>query len=214
MTRNETSVISFVERYDTNRCVSPQVVRNIPPQIKMPRERQKGKNMFRYSTNSNIFLFITFLYLSIISPIFAITNYDHFPTSFDGDSLLNADNNFAHWNKSKIALSGKITRIERGYVDKPYFQILLLEQNPRKLHIWIASLITSEIRIGQEVRVLGYFSEVGKDTLAVKYNKDKYHVLGFCIANITKKGASYLPDAKDECFDWQDGKLPQQNESH
>jgi len=56
-------------------------------------------------------------------------DYEHFPTTFDGDSLAIAEKDVDHFRSAVIAVSGIAEQIEEAYVDKPYIRIRLNENN-------------------------------------------------------------------------------------
>lgn len=109
-----------------------------------------------------------------------------------------------------VAVEGKVTRIEAGPVGKPLVEIMLA--TPVSRTIWVGSLVKNDgalLEAGDIIRVLGYLQEVKSDDSWTKsVTSDRDQVLGFCILDITKKKALFLPAGINQCKDWEGGKSP------
>jgi len=109
------------------------------------------------------------------------------------------------WNKKLVAFEGMVIQIEKGPRNKPYFKIKMPQ--PIMEDIWIASLFDNSINIKKNdiVRVLGYYAVVEKDDPMKNINKEKHHLIGFCMLNISSKKAYFFPPAIKQCQDWKNG---------
>ena len=142
--------------------------------------------------------------------IFSIQNLlsQQFPVNFDIDSLNIAKKNVDKWNGKIISTQCKISQIEVGPMEKPYYKCNLDNEN----HIWVGSLMNdNEIKIGETLRLLGFFSDFDKeDDISPKYNSDKFHLLAFAVLNLTLKKAYMLPGTQTQFDEWKNGIIEQE----
>src|ERR1043165_9156053 len=130
---------------------------------------------------------------------------NHCPVNFDSTTLIAAQKEVKKWNKTVIAFNAVVIEVKKGHHDKPYYKVKIGNNGI----LWIASLVKSGYEIpGKELRILGYFSKVGNDEVAKKYNQANYHVLAYAIIDIETKKMSMLPEAKLDVQDWINGKIP------
>lgn len=131
-----------------------------------------------------------------------------FPVNFNVDSLNVAKKNINKWNGKIISTQCKIAQIETGPKKKPYYKCSLDNDN----YIWVGSLMNDkELKIGETVRILGFFSDFDKtDKISPKINSDKFHLLAFAVLNLTQKKAYLLPGTQDQFNDWKNGIIKQE----
>ena len=114
--------------------------------------------------------------------------------------------NPSNWKEKLVAFEGMVIQIETGPQNKSYFKIKMPQ--PVFEELWVASLLnldSTTIEKNSVVRVLGYYTSVQSDDPMASVNKDGYHLLGFCMLNISTKKAHYFPGAIKQCQSWQEG---------
>lgn len=153
------------------------------------------------------------LKLTLLILLFIISNLkiyaQQFPVNFNTDSLNIAKNNFEKWNGKLISVQCKISQIEKGLKNKPYYKCNLDNES----FIWVGSLMDDKkkIKIDETLRILGFLSNIEKnDKNALKYNVENFHLLAFGILNITNKKAYILPGTESQFNDWKNGIIEQE----
>ena len=105
-----------------------------------------------------------------------------------------------------IAVKGKVLKIEKGPEDKIIFQIKLAGIDKT---VWVATIMNvleDAIKIGDNIRVLGYFDETAQETkFMTKLSTDKEYVIGFCF-NVDNSGLPiYFTHFMKRCVQWETG---------
>jgi hypothetical protein len=71
------------------------------------------------------------------------------------------------WNGRIIAFDAKVIQVQKGYQDKPYYQVEI----PGGGKLWVGSLVKSGYELeGGKLHILGYFTQAKDDAIAAKYN--------------------------------------------
>lgn len=112
------------------------------------------------------------------------------------------------------AIEGKVKKIESAEHGQKIY-LLDLGQSVEK-PLWVASMVLIDdefVKVGTNVRVLGYFDEVAKETqFMTKLSKDKEYMLGMCFYDTKIDRPMYRPRWMSECQKWEDGtRLPKLN---
>lgn len=127
------------------------------------------------------------------------------PVNFENQHLENAKKDIDKWNGEIVACDVEVIQIEKGYQDKPYCKVKLEGGG----QFWVGFLIKSGYeKVGVKLRILGYFSKIEKDTLANKFNKDKFHVLAFVVIDLATKQMAMLPGSDKQVKEWINGNVP------
>ena len=126
---------------------------------------------------------------------------DPCPTNFKGKDLKKIKKR----DGEIIAFNGLVTRVYTAHNDKPYYEVKLEGGNT----IWIASLVKSGYEVkGNIIRILGYVAQVENDEFAKKYNKTDYHILAFCLIDMSSKQMSIVPGSELQVKEWMNGIIP------
>ena len=148
-----------------------------------------------------VFLFATIFVISTT----IVMGQNACPVNFGHKNLIEAQKNIKAWSGRIVAFNAKVLEVENGYQDKPYYKVEMDDGG----QLWVGTLLTSGYEvIGKKLRILGYFSEVGNDEIALKYNKNNFHILAFAVIDLESKQMSVFPGAKRDVADWVEGKMP------
>jgi hypothetical protein len=131
-----------------------------------------------------------------------------FANSFavQNDTFLSTTSPGIVFNKKLVALEGTIEDIEvnKGF---PYMKIKLTEDKYVWSVVMIFSIKNNPNKIGDRVRVLGYYKDIDKSDMITKsISKDDYHILTFCMVNLSSEMVYLLPN-ENNCKDWRDGRV-------
>lgn len=144
-------------------------------------------------------------FIIIVFSFFKLNSQNACPVNFDGKILKVAKNDIPSWNGKIIACNGEIIEIKNGYQNKPYFKVKLENEG----QIWVGSLIISGYeKEGAKLRILGYFTGTENDSLALRFNKDGYHILAFTLIDLTTKKMATAPGAELQVKEWIGGAVP------
>ena len=104
----------------------------------------------------------------------------------------------------KVALEGVISQIKEGPHDRPIIALNLTDN--AKEELWVGSITKNKalIKIGDKVRVMGFFDETAMETEYMsKITQDKEYLLGFCFYDIDTQATMYTPKWMKECMAWE-----------
>jgi hypothetical protein len=152
-------------------------------------------------------MFIQALLYLVMATDLSATSPDPFPQT--NDRFREVKGNPSAWKNKSVAFEGQVVRKERGLHNKLYFKMRMLSATQDEL--WVGSLFdfdTVRLDMNHTARVLGYFTSLhGGDPMGM-INRDGYHLIGFCLVNVSTSEALFFPGAMKQCEGWQHGKLP------
>jgi hypothetical protein len=119
------------------------------------------------------------------------------------------DGKFAlqHMDK-QVAVEGVVTQIKDGPEGRPILQLDLTGNVDKKL--WVGSLTDNkdEIKIGDKLRVMGFFDKTVMETEYMsKISKDLEYLLGMCFYDVGSKRPMFFHKWMKECMAWEEGTL-------
>lgn len=150
-----------------------------------------------------IVFFVLFLFLGIVAN--AQTPSKSCPRNFDSKALIALKKSAKKNTDSVVAFDAVVKRIEKGYSDRPYFEVGLDRET-----IWVASMMGSHsTHVGQKIRILGYIGKVQKDDeIGMLYNKKGIQVRAFAILDTATKQLNFSDAFEKEAKLWQSGNIP------
>lgn len=114
------------------------------------------------------------------------------------------------WQGVEVAFEGSIIDFTSSGKNTPYFKISMPQ--PVNEQIWSALLFSlgtgSKVKVGDIVRVLGYYGPFDPGIKSVGSNDTGYHLLTFCVVNISTNETYFMPQGLKQCEAWQRGELP------
>lgn len=114
------------------------------------------------------------------------------------------------YKDKEMAFEGMITEFANSEKNTPYFKIIL--PNQEKAELWSAMLFNPDVgkglKKGDVVRVFGYYEELDSEINSIGSNDSGFHLLTFCIANLSTQETYYLPQGVAQCEAWHRGELP------
>ena len=111
--------------------------------------------------------------------------------------------------KSELAFEGVVLEATESN-NTPYIKIEIGKGSGKFL--WVAMLFSvgsgESIKIGNEVKFFGFYDSLEKNDKVSKINKSGFHLLAFCVVNVTTSEAYFMPNGIKQCEKWQNGELP------
>lgn len=106
------------------------------------------------------------------------------------------------------AISGEIIKREPGPSGRSILHIKLKGVDK---HVWVGTInkiIENQLKVGDNIDVLGFFDETAKETqFMAKMTDDKEYLIGFCF-NVHETGLPiYNTKLLHHCIDWESGAL-------
>jgi hypothetical protein len=129
-----------------------------------------------------------------------------YPTNFSSQDLQEAKSNLSNWNGRIIAFDAKVIEVASLEPNRPYLKVQL----DGGQEIWVGSMANSKYEtVGNNIRLLGYFSLTGKSGPQEKLNDSGYHVLAFGVVDLKSMQAASFPGSEVQIREWANGKVPE-----
>ncbi len=171
--------------------------------ILTPNVRQTKALGFKTTMKNILFLLVFSLFSS-----FVMGGNEAFPAP--NELFIDLRETPEKWQGVEVAFEGVIIEFTESGKNTPYFKIRMPE--PVNGEVWAALLFSpgkgSKVKVGNIVRVLGYYGPFDQGVKSVGSNNTGYHLLTFCLVNISTKETYFMPQGMNQCEAWQAGELP------
>lgn len=132
------------------------------------------------------------------------------PRNLDGKSFVTLKNKMPTGKGNTVAFDAEVLRIEKGFNDKPYFEVKFDNGET----IWISSMIVGNyVAKGRKLRILGYIDAVAPDDeIGKKYNAGGLQVLAFALLDLESKNLQMSDAFNGEAKEWLAGRIPKKRD--
>jgi hypothetical protein len=117
------------------------------------------------------------------------------------------------WQGKEVAFQGVIDEFIDSGKSAPYFKIKM--PSPEVAELWAALLFKPgmgyNFKVGDIVRIFGYYQSFDKGVESVGANNSGFHLLTFCVVNISTSETYFMPQGIKQCESWGRGELPKLN---
>jgi len=143
-----------------------------------------------------LILLLTFTFLKVFSQ-----NDKSFPTNIQEGNLEELE----VFKGKVVAFNGTIEKIENTRNNTPFYKIKISENN----YLWTALMFKNETnKIGDNIRVVGYLSQIEPNEIEKKFLDGKYIVIAFGLKDFQNSNLLFLEGAIMQKQEWIDGKIP------
>ena len=143
-----------------------------------------------------LILLLTFTFLNVFSQ-----NDKSFPTNIQEGNLEELE----VFKGKVVAFNGTIEKIENTRNNTPFYKIKISENN----YLWTALMFKNETnKIGDNIRVVGYLSQIEPNEIEKNFLDGKYIVVAFGLKDFQNSNLLFLEGAIMQKQEWIDGKIP------